>query len=68
VSSSASRLAGTNYLARRLLKAPQSNEGLDAGLIIRGVAAVLEDENSLVRRGGLDLLLRVLPLSGVLVK
>jgi hypothetical protein len=41
---------------------------IDAGLIIRGVALVLEDENVLVRRGGLDLLLRVLRLDGDLMR
>lgn len=32
--------------------------------MIRGVAAVLQDENMLVRRNGLDLLLRITPLHG----
>ena len=68
VSSTASRLSATNYLARRLIQPPELREDLDVGLVVRGVAAVLDDENSLVRRGGLDLLLRILPLSGHLVK
>lgn len=68
VSSPASRLAATNYLARKLLRSSMPDQGLDVGLVVRGVAAVLEDENTLVRRGGLDLLLRVLPLSGSLMK
>lgn len=69
ISTSSSRFAALNYLARRLLKPPDPHEvAIDAGLIIRGVAAVLRDENVLVRRGGLDLLLRILQLDNPLMK
>ncbi|EIW69034.1 hypothetical protein TREMEDRAFT_71761 [Tremella mesenterica DSM 1558] len=67
ISSSSSRLAALNYLARRMLK-PPAQELLDSGLILRGVAAVLEDGNVLVRRQGLDLLLRVITLDGTVMK
>ena len=68
ISSPASRLAAVNYLARKLPKTSTVDQELDVGLVVRGVAAVLEDENTLVRRGGLDLLLRILPLDGPLTK
>lgn len=64
LSSPSSRLAGINYLSKKLVKAPEPDVKLDLGLLVRGVAAVLDDENSLVRRGGLDLLLRIFPLNG----
>ncbi|WWD16667.1 hypothetical protein CI109_101097 [Kwoniella shandongensis] len=65
ISSPTSRLSALNYLGRRLLKAPEaSGGGIESGLIIRGVSAVLNDENVLVRRSGLDLLLRVIRLDG----
>ena len=35
---------------------------IEPGLIIRGVAAALDDDNVLVRRNGLDLLVRVLKI------
>ena len=68
ISSPASRLSAVNFLSKRLPGAPDPSDHVDVGLVIRGVAAVLEDENSLARRGGLDLLLRVLPLNGALIK
>jgi len=68
LSSPASRLSGINYLSRKLVKPPEPDIKLDLGLLIRGVAAVLDDENSLVRRGGLDLLLRIFPLNGQIYK
>ena len=68
LSSPGSRMAALNYLSRRLTAPPSTSERTDLGLMIRGVAAVLEDDNSLVRRSGLDLLLRVLPLDGELLK
>ncbi|KAL7419677.1 hypothetical protein Q5752_005591 [Cryptotrichosporon argae] len=64
VSAPASRLAALNYLARRLLEPPATSGNDDNGLMIRGVAASLGDDNMLVRRNALDLLLRVLPLDG----
>ena len=42
--------------------------GKDVGLMIRAFAAVLEDENSLVRRAALDLLLTSLRLDSLAVK
>ena len=42
--------------------------GRDVGLMIRAFAAVLEDDNSLVRRAALDLLLTSLRLDGLAVK
>ncbi|ORX36308.1 Dopey, N-terminal-domain-containing protein [Kockovaella imperatae] len=60
ISSASSRLSGLNYLAKEMQKPPDPSLGIENGLIIRGVAAVLNDENVLVRRNGLDLLLRVL--------
>lgn len=68
VTSPSARLSALNYLSRRMLKPPDPTDVKDAGLLIRGVAAVLEDENVLVRRTGLDLLLRVLPLNGALLQ
>lgn len=69
ISSPASRLAAVNYLARTLTEPPVDLvSGSDVGLLIRGVAAVLGDDNMLVRRGGLDLLLRVLPIDGAIMK
>ncbi|WVQ73679.1 hypothetical protein IAR50_003259 [Cryptococcus sp. DSM 104548] len=67
ITSPASRLAALNYLSRRMLKPPDHPEAtVETGLLIRGFAAVLGDDNLLVRRNGLDLLLRVLRLdSGV---
>ena len=68
ISSPASRLSALNYLAKRMLKPPDPVEvALDVGLLIRGVSAVLEDANVLVRRNGLDLLLRCLRLDGTLL-
>ncbi|WVQ94532.1 hypothetical protein IAU59_001611 [Kwoniella sp. CBS 9459] len=67
ISSPSSRLSALNYLARRLLKPPE-DLSKDSGLIIRGVSAALNDENVLVRRNGLDLLLRILQLDGDLMK
>lgn len=42
--------------------------GKDIGLMIRGFAAVLEDDNSLVRRAALDLLLTSLRLDSLAVR
>lgn len=48
-----------------MTKAPEVDaNSSDVGLTVRGVAAALEDENMLVRRNGLDLLLRITPLDG----
>lgn len=69
ISSPVSRLAAVNYLSRTLTEPPiDLVSGSDVGLLIRGVAAVLGDDNMLVRRGGLDLLLRILPIDGAILK
>ncbi|WVQ78778.1 hypothetical protein IAT38_000869 [Cryptococcus sp. DSM 104549] len=69
ITSPASRLSALNYLARRMLKpADHPDATIETGLLIRGLAAVLDDENVLVRRNGLDLLLRVLKLDKNVVK
>lgn len=69
ISSPASRLAALNYLTRQLSEVPEELvSSSDVGLLIRGVAAVLGDQNMLVRRGGLDLLLRILPLDGTIIQ
>ena len=61
LSSPASRLAALNYFARRLAGEVSH---LQAGLMVRGVAAALGDQNMLVRRNALDLLLRAIPMDG----
>jgi len=69
ISSPASRLAALNYVSRKLVEPTEPlATGTDVGLMIRGIAAVLSDDNMLARRGGLDLLLKVLPLDGPIVK
>lgn len=69
ISSPASRLAAINYLSRQLTEVPEElATSSDVGLLIRGVAAVLGDQNMLVCRGGLDLLLRILPLDGTIFR
>ncbi|WWC97086.1 hypothetical protein V866_003964 [Kwoniella sp. B9012] len=67
ISSPQSRLSALNYLSRRLLKPPEQGDS-DVGLMLRGVSAALGDENVLVRRHGLDLLLRILKLNEPLFK
>ncbi|KNZ76347.1 Protein dopey [Termitomyces sp. J132] len=62
-----------NYLARRLprLNADEDTTevvGKDIGLMIRAFAAALEDENLLVRRGALDLLLQSLRVDSTAVR
>jgi hypothetical protein len=65
ISNPSSRLAALNYLSKSLSKPSNILENKsDVGLMVRGVAAVLKDENMLVRRNGLDLLLRITPLDG----
>lgn len=65
ISSPSSRLAALNYLSKALIKTLEVVKyKSDVGLIVRGVAAVLQDETMLVRRTGLDLLLRILPIDG----
>ncbi|KAF9011155.1 Dopey, N-terminal-domain-containing protein [Cyathus striatus] len=62
-----------NYLSRRL---PQLNAdedmtpivGQDIGLMIRAFAAALEDENLLVRRGALDILLQTMRVDSFTIR
>lgn len=69
ISNPSSRLATLNYLSRSMAKAPELDaDSSDVGLMVRGVAAALEDENMLVRRNGLDLLLRIILLDGKVFK
>jgi hypothetical protein len=81
ITNASSRLAAVNYLSRNLrLRLAEVAEtvdastalaqvvGQDAGLMVRGLAAGLDDDNVLVRRGTLDLLIGILPLGGQAVK
>jgi hypothetical protein len=69
ISNPSSRLATLNYLSKSMIKAPEVDaNSSDVGLMVRGVAAALEDESMLVRRNGLDLLLRITPLDGSVFK
>lgn len=69
ISSPSSRLAVLNYLSKSLVRPPEVSENFaDVGLLLRGISAALEDENMLVRRNGLDLLLRLIPLDGHIFK
>lgn len=67
------RAYALNYLSRRLPRLDGSDDisaivGRDIGLMIRAFAAALEDENLLVQRGTLDLLLQSLRLDSGAVK
>lgn len=73
VTNASSRLAAVHYLSRRLkprLSEPEMGGtaglaeiiGSDTGLLVRGLAAGLDDDTVLVRRGVLDLLIAILPL------
>jgi hypothetical protein len=81
ITNASSRLAAVNYLSRklrsRLAEVAETVDastalaqvvGQDAGLMVRGLAAGLDDDNVLVRRGTLDLLIGILPLDGQAVK
>ncbi|KAH8835109.1 Dopey, N-terminal-domain-containing protein [Flagelloscypha sp. PMI_526] len=68
----ASRGTSLNFLARRLPKFNPDEDvtsivGRDIGLMIRAFAAALEDENLLVRRGALDLLLQSMKVDTAVV-
>ncbi|KAI5120784.1 hypothetical protein M0805_002411 [Coniferiporia weirii] len=59
-----------NYLSRRLPRLDSSEDitpvvGRDIGLMVRAFAAALEDDNLLVQRGALDLLLQALRAESV---
>lgn len=69
ITSPISRLAALNYLARRMTKPlDHPDAAIETGLLIRGLSAALDDENVLVRRNALDLLLRVLKLESKVLK
>ncbi|GJE86225.1 Dopey, N-terminal-domain-containing protein [Phanerochaete sordida] len=73
LTSPSSRGSALNFLSRRLPKLKPDEDlativGRDIGLMIRAVAAALEDDDSLVRRGALDILCQSLPLDSVAVK
>ncbi|KAF8079121.1 Dopey, N-terminal-domain-containing protein [Lyophyllum atratum] len=62
-----------NFLARRLPRLNSDEDisevvGKDIGLMIRAFAAALEDENLLVRRGALDLLLQTMRVDSTAVR
>ncbi|THH19017.1 hypothetical protein EW146_g2076 [Bondarzewia mesenterica] len=62
-----------NFLARRLPRLNDDEDitsivGRDIGLMIRAFAAALEDDNLLVRRGALDLLLQSLRVDNAAVR
>ena len=62
-----------NFLSRRLPKLNPEEDithivGEDIGLMIRAFAAALEDENLLVRRGALELLLTTLRLDSAAIR
>ncbi|KAI0348103.1 hypothetical protein BDW22DRAFT_1350250 [Trametopsis cervina] len=62
-----------NFLSRRLPRLKPDEDigaivGRDIGLMIRAISAALEDDDSLVRRSALDILLQSLPVDGVAVK
>ncbi|KAG5652198.1 hypothetical protein H0H81_005933 [Sphagnurus paluster] len=62
-----------NFLARRLPRLNANEDiseivGKDIGLMIRAFAAALEDENLLVRRGALDLLLQSMRVDSAAVR
>lgn len=64
------RIPALNYLSRRMPRLQGSERlgeivGDDVGLMVRGFAASLEDDNILVQRGVLDLLLSTLRLDSV---
>lgn len=64
------RIPALNYLSRRMPRLDGSERlgeivGDDVGLMVRGFAASLEDDNILVQRGVLDLLLSTLRLDSV---
>ncbi|KAI0095247.1 Dopey, N-terminal-domain-containing protein [Irpex rosettiformis] len=73
LTSPSARGTSLNYLSRRLprLKADEDITtivGRDIGLMIRAISAALEDDDSLVRRSALDVLLQSLPIDSVAVK
>ncbi|KAG5643542.1 hypothetical protein DXG03_000683 [Asterophora parasitica] len=69
----AARGTSLNFLARRLPRLNADEDisevvGKDIGLMIRAFAAALEDENLLVRRGALDLLIQSMRVDSTSVR
>ncbi|KZO91887.1 hypothetical protein CALVIDRAFT_601960 [Calocera viscosa TUFC12733] len=67
------RSSALNYLSRRLPKLKADEDitpivGHDLGLMVRAFAASLEDENLLVRRGVMDILVQSLPVDSLALK
>ncbi|KAG2022683.1 hypothetical protein CC2G_000411 [Coprinopsis cinerea AmutBmut pab1-1] len=67
------RGTAVNYLSRRLPKLNADEDiseivGKDIGLMIRAFAAALEDDNLLVRRGTLDLLLQAMKIDSLAIR
>lgn len=65
ITTPSARLAALNYLSRRMAPPDEEQEpSVETGLLIRGLAAAVSDENMLVRRNALDLVVRHLKLDG----
>lgn len=67
------RAPALHYLTRRLPKLNNDEDivsivGNDLGLMVRAFSAALEDDNLLVRRASLDLLLQSLKLNGAALR
>ncbi|KAI0081169.1 hypothetical protein K474DRAFT_1768894 [Panus rudis PR-1116 ss-1] len=73
LTSPAARGTALNFLSRRLPRLNANEDitaivGKDIGLMIRAFSAALEDDDLLVRRGALDILLQSLKVDSVAVK
>ncbi|KAJ3545543.1 hypothetical protein NM688_g5613 [Phlebia brevispora] len=73
LTSPSARGTSLNYLSRRLPRLKPDEDitifvGRDVGLMIRAISAALEDDDSLVRRSALDILLQSLPVDSIAVK
>ncbi|OAX42077.1 hypothetical protein K503DRAFT_863326 [Rhizopogon vinicolor AM-OR11-026] len=73
ITMSSARGTALNFLSRRLPRSHADEDitqivGRDIGLMIRAFAAALEDDNLLVRRGALDLLLQSMRIDSAAIK
>ncbi|KAJ8582095.1 hypothetical protein M405DRAFT_582865 [Rhizopogon salebrosus TDB-379] len=73
ITMSSARGTALNFLSRRLPRLNADEDitqivGRDIGLMIRAFAAALEDDNLLVRRGALDLLLQSMRIDSAAIK
>ncbi|KAG8840312.1 hypothetical protein FRB91_006317, partial [Serendipita sp. 411] len=73
ITTKTARAPALHYLSRRLPKLSGDEDiaaiiGGDVGLLIRALSSTLEDDNLLVRRSTLDLLLASLPLDGPVIQ